>query len=167
MIADCPTDEFLQTGWSDPHILAHDARASCWARNAPVPHLPVAGHVIFTSDGQSVISDETRRLRRIRRSFCKSWRNDKWRDLLLAFGHWLSSGASAIEIPLGEAAALRLRLPPITWDAAFGIETASDHEFVSVEEEDEEEPNDKEGIFEDDDDAPDVDEDEIDTADDP
>jgi hypothetical protein len=231
VIADCPTDEFLQTGWQDPRILGYDARAkftdlvrqgfnsffggrglrpfelaserlawwptlavaslsqrsfswhegpsgrrqlvgrsskrrfywhygvSCWARTAPVPHVRVAGHVIFTSDGQSVISDESRRLHRLRRSFCKSWRNDKWRDLLLTFCHWLASGASAIEISLGEAAVLQLRLPPITWDAAFGIETASDQEFVDVEGKDEEELEDDES-FEDDGDAPDVDDEE-------
>jgi hypothetical protein len=229
LIAQHSSQEFLQNGWQDPHILTHDARAkftdlarqglnsffggrglkpfelaserlawwptlavgslsqrsfawqdgpsgrrqlvgrstkrrfywhygvSCWARTAPVPHLRVAGHVIFTSDGHSVIGDDARRLHRMRRSFCKSWRNDKWRDLLLTFWHWLSAGASAIEISLGETAVIQLRLPPITWDAAFGIETASDH----VEGEDEDDLEDEER-FEGDGEALEVDEEELD-----
>src|SRR5208282_2779522 len=104
---------------------------SCWAQNAPVPHVRVSGHVIFTSDGQSAIGD-AKRLHLTRRSFCKSWRNDKWRDLLLAFCHWLSAGAPTIEIPLGEACALTLSLPPIVFDAPFGIEAATDHEAITI-----------------------------------
>jgi hypothetical protein len=138
---------------------------SCWTRNAPIPHVRVAGHVIFTSDGQSAVSDDVRRLHRMRRSFCKSWRNDKWRDLLLAFWHWLSAGESAVEVSLGEAAALKLRLPPIAWDASFGIETASDRAFEGVDAEDEEEEEEDENIL--DDEATDEDEEEQDTGEDP
>jgi hypothetical protein len=237
VITDCPTDEFLQNGWSDPNILVHDARAkftdlarqglntffgaeglrpfelaserrtwwptlalatlsqrsftwpdgpsgrrklvgrsikrrfywhygvSCWANNAPVPHMRVAGHVIFTSDGHSVISDEARRLHRLRRSFCKSWRNDKWRDLLLAFWHWLSDGALATEIPMGEGVALQLRLPPIMWEAPFGIETAEDQERIDVDGDDEDEQEDGED-FQEDDEVIGIDDDEIDTDED-
>jgi hypothetical protein len=57
---------------------------TCWARTAPVRHVRVAGRVVFTYDGHSPLGD-AKRLHRLRRSFCKSWRNDKWRDLLLAF----------------------------------------------------------------------------------
>ena len=138
---------------------------SCWTRNAPIPHVRVAGHVIFTSDGQSAVSDDVRRLHRMRRSFCKSWRNDKWRDLLLAFWHWLSAGESVVEVSLGEAAALKLRLPPIAWDASFGIETASDRAFEGVDAEDEEEEEEDENIL--DDEATDEDEEKQDTGEDP
>ena len=130
-----------------------------------IPHVRVAGHVIFTSDGQSAVSDDVRRLHRMRRSFCKSWRNDKWRDLLLAFWHWLSAGESVVEVSLGEAAALKLRLPPIAWDASFGIETASDRAFEGVDAEDEEEEEEDENIL--DDEATDEDEEEQDTGEDP
>ena len=101
----------------------------------------------------------------MRRSFCKSWRNDKWRDLLLAFWHWLSAGESVVEVSLGEAAALKLRLPPIAWDASFGIETASDRAFEGVDAEDEEEEEEDENIL--DDEATDEDEEEQDTGEDP
>jgi hypothetical protein len=49
---------------------------SCWARTAPIRHIRVAGRVIFTSDGANPLGD-AKRLHRLRRSFCKSWRNAK------------------------------------------------------------------------------------------
>ena len=98
---------------------------SCWARTAPVRHIRVAGRVVFTSDGANPLGD-AKRLHRLRRSFCKSWRNDKWRDLLLAFWHWLAEGASTIDVPMGEGAFMRVRLPPMIFDAPFGIDTPDD-----------------------------------------
>jgi hypothetical protein len=98
---------------------------SCWARTAPVRHMRIAGRVIFTSDGREPIGD-VRRLHRMRRSFCKSWRNDKWRDLLLAFWFWLAEGTTFVDVPMGEGEALRLRLPPMTFEARFGVEVPGD-----------------------------------------
>ena len=107
---------------------------SCWARTAPIRHMRIAGRVIFTSDGREPIGD-TRRLHKMRRSFCKGWRNDKWRDLLLAFWFWIAEGATFVDVPLGEGEALRLRLPPMSFDAPFGI-TAPDDAVESGDEED-------------------------------
>jgi hypothetical protein len=98
---------------------------SCWARTAPLRHVRVAGRVVFTSDGHSPLGD-ARRLHRLRRSFCKSWRNDKWRDLLLTFWFWLSEGTTFIDVPMGEGAMLRLTLPPMIFDAPFGIDAPGD-----------------------------------------
>ena len=78
-----------------------------------------------TSDGREPIGD-TRRLHKMRRSFCKGWRNDKWRDLLLAFWFWIAEGATFVDVPLGEGEALRLRLPPMSFDAPFGITAPDD-----------------------------------------
>jgi hypothetical protein len=99
---------------------------SCWALTKPVRHVRVAGRVIFTADGHSPIGD-AKRLHRLRRSFCKNWRNDKWRDLLLTFWFWLADGASFIDVPMGEGAALRLQLPPLSVEAPFGIEAPDDN----------------------------------------
>ena len=81
---------------------------------------------MFTSDGVNAIGDARRDLHRLRRSFCKSWRNDKWRGLLLAYWHWLAEGASFIDIPMGEDSLMRLRLPPLILDAPFGVDTPDD-----------------------------------------
>jgi hypothetical protein len=106
---------------------------SCWARTAPIRHMRIAGRVIFTSDGREPIGD-ARRLHRMRRSFCKSWRNDKWRDLLLAFWFWIAEGATLVDVALGEGEVMRLRLPPMTFVAPFGI-TAPDDAGESDDEE--------------------------------
>jgi hypothetical protein len=59
----------------------------------------------------------------MRRSFCKSWRNDKWRDLLLTFWHWVNDGNSLLDFPMGEGEPLQLDIAPILIDSAFGIQT--------------------------------------------
>jgi hypothetical protein len=84
-----------------------------------------AGRVVFTSNGLSPLGD-AKRLHRLRRSFCKNWRNDKGRDLMLTFWFWLADGAAFIDVPMGEGAPMRLRLPPLTFDADFGIESPDD-----------------------------------------
>jgi hypothetical protein len=89
---------------------------------------------VFTSDGANPLGD-AKRLHRLRRSFCKSWRNAKWRDLLLTFWHWLGEGASLVDVPMGEGAIMKLRLPPIIFDADFGIDAITDFE-AAVEDED-------------------------------
>jgi hypothetical protein len=46
-------------------------------------------HVIFTKDGQEDhFSSE--KMHSLRRGFCKSWWNDRWRDLELAFLSWMA-----------------------------------------------------------------------------
>jgi TIR domain len=110
---------------------------SCWARSGPIRHVRVAGRVVFTSNGQDLIGD-ARRLHRMRRTFCKGWRNDKWRDLLLAFWHWIAAGADSVDISLGEGVAMRLGLPPVTFTALFGVSALAD-EGVSGEQDDDDE----------------------------
>ena len=72
---------------------------------------------MFTEDGVTPI-DSAKRMHRLRRSFAKSWRNAKWRDMLLAFLHWLSDGdrellawceAQGVEYVLGIAQNPRLK----------------------------------------------------------
>jgi hypothetical protein len=117
---------------------------SCWVRTAPLRHVRVAGRVVFTSDGHSPLGD-AKRLHRLRRSFCKSWRNDKWRDLLLAFWFWLADGAMFVDVPMGEGVMLRLTLPPKMFDASFGIDARDDSAEIPDDEEGDEPEGDDEG----------------------
>ena len=110
---------------------------SCWARSGPVRHVRVAGRVIFTSNGHDLIGD-ARRLHRMRRTFCKGWRNDKWRDLLLAFWHWVANGAEFVDISLGEGVSMRLRLPPMAFTAPFGVNSLTDAATSNEPEDDDE-----------------------------
>jgi hypothetical protein len=62
----------------------------------------------------------------MRRTFCKGWRNDKWRDLLLAFWHWLAEGADFVDVALGEGVSMSLGLPPMTLMASFRVNSLTD-----------------------------------------
>ena len=48
------------------------------------------------------------------------------RDMLLAYLFWLADGASFFDIPMGEGVALRLSLPPMIFQAPFGIAKSPD-----------------------------------------
>lgn len=57
------------------------------------PRYVLRQHVIFTADGRTpLVSKE--RMHVLRRRFCKSWWNDRWRDLLLAFVAWLNAASN-------------------------------------------------------------------------
>ena len=47
-------------------------------------------HIFFSRDGMSLVRGPAEQ--RIRRTFCKSWWNDRWRDLYHAFGALLGAG---------------------------------------------------------------------------
>jgi hypothetical protein len=71
-------------GWSEKRQIywhaAFEARPVIGDPNRLVLH----PHVIFTADGKSPLFSK-QRMHVLRRSFCKSWWNDRWRDLLIAF----------------------------------------------------------------------------------
>ena len=89
-------------------------------RSSPIQHVRLFSRLIFTSDGQEPF-DNAKRMHRVRRSFAKSWRNARWRDMLLAFLHWLSNGQPALRASVSSAEDLILGLPPISWTAPVSI----------------------------------------------
>ncbi len=113
----------------------------------PFPHVRLVSRVIFSDDGHTPI-DNPKRMHRLRRSFTKSWRNAKWRDMLLAFLYWLSDGGTSLIVPVGSDAALSLRLPPVTFSAPVSIILPDD---------DEEELDAEDDLAADDDDAVNID----------
>jgi hypothetical protein len=60
----------------------------------------LVNRVIFTTDGVTPVADAAK-MHRLRRSRCKMWHNDKWRDLALAFATWLAEGNDTISLPCG------------------------------------------------------------------
>ncbi|MFK4652608.1 hypothetical protein ABIF97_002542 [Bradyrhizobium japonicum] len=61
------------------------------------PRYTLRQHVIFTADGQTpLVSKE--RMHVLRRRFCKSWWNDRWRDLLIGFVAWLNSSPDKLTL---------------------------------------------------------------------
>ncbi|MEH2566752.1 toll/interleukin-1 receptor domain-containing protein [Bradyrhizobium sp. AZCC 2289] len=56
------------------------------------PRFVLRQHIIFTADGSTPLVSKDR-MHALRRRFCKSWWNDRWRDMLIAFVTWLSPSA--------------------------------------------------------------------------
>jgi len=69
-------------------------------------------HVLFTSDG-TTLWESKKRLAAARRSQCKAWWNDEWRDRTLAAATYLCDGADNITIKLGSAASLSIPPSPL------------------------------------------------------
>jgi len=93
----------------------------------PFPHVRFVNRVLFTKDGRTPL-DNPERMHRLRRSFTRSWRNAKWRDMLLAFLHWLSDGETCLVASVGSETAFSLRLPPVAINAPVSILPGDDAE---------------------------------------
>ena len=86
----------------------------------PFPHLRIVSRVVFTDDGINPL-DNAKRMHRLRRSFTKSWRNARWRDMLLAFLHHVSDGCNHWYVPSSPSTGFRYSLPPVVYEAPFSI----------------------------------------------
>lgn len=113
----------------------------------PFPHVRLVNRVLFTEDGRTPI-DDPKRMHRLRRSFTRSWRNAKWRGMLLAFLHWLSDGETFLVASVGSETAFSLRLPPVAVNAPVSILLGDDAE---------EEPDSEDDLAAEDDDVIDFD----------
>ena len=60
-------------------------------------------------------------MHRLRRSFAKTWRNARWRDMLLAFLHWLAEGRDSFTVPVSSEEGIISCLPPIFWQAPVSL----------------------------------------------
>jgi len=69
-------------------------------------------HVLFTSDGKT-IWESKKRLASARRSQCKSWWNDEWRDRALAAATYLCDGTDKVTLTLGSKAILTIPPMPV------------------------------------------------------
>lgn len=72
----------------------------------------VSSHVIFSDDGRTPW-DSHRRMHKARRSRCKNWYNDEWRDRLLAAMSYLAQPDGEIRIPLCGAEMMSVSLQPL------------------------------------------------------
>lgn len=90
-------------------------------------------HVIFSSDGRTAWQD-TRRMHAARRSQCKDWWNDSWRDRLLATMKWLTGTSPYIEIPLGNGLFGHVNSLPMVFESPMSFEDPSTASALDVEE---------------------------------
>lgn len=79
-------------------------------RSSPFNHLRISASLIFTNNGMDAMGDH-RKAHRLRRSFAKTWRNARWRDMLLTFLSWLSDGKYELHIPVSDRKFIHLELP--------------------------------------------------------
>ena len=113
------------------------------ARTAPIRHVRIVSRIVFTEDGNKPFADP-KRMHQLRRSFAKTWRNARWRDMLLAFLHWLSEGKEQIEIAMSSEEHIVLTLPPVSFFAPVSLLIAAEDA-----EDDEDDPSDDEDdVFE-------------------
>ncbi len=59
----------------------------------------IKSHVVFSTDGRNILMTP-RRLASARRTQCKDWWNDDWRDRLLASMAWLRDGRDELRLPV-------------------------------------------------------------------
>ncbi|MGH9893533.1 MAG: hypothetical protein ACREA0_16405, partial [bacterium] len=110
---------------------------------APTLAYTMKGHVLF-SDDRERIWDSATALHRARRSQCRNWWNDRWRDLILATLSWLAGGARDIELPVSSSTALRvsatpeLYRSPVSYHDEEATEPLEEADPSDYEEEDEE-----------------------------
>jgi len=64
------------------------------------PKFCLVPHVVFTEDGRNPLTDKDK-MHRLRRGFCKSWWNDRWRDLLLVYMELVTHGKPTLNIEIG------------------------------------------------------------------
>ena len=106
------------------------------------------GHIVFTELDGSLV--DVRRMHRLRRSFCRSWWNDRWRGFLRAYLAFLSDGAETIELPVGSGRVVSVVATPVRFVSPMGL-----HDSAETADDDVVELVDPEPEFQDDDDADD------------
>jgi hypothetical protein len=76
----------------------------------------ISAHVLFSDDGQHIWESKPR-LHSARRSNCKSWYNDEWRDRLVGAMTYLANGTAQIDIPLSESTCIAVSTSPIEFES--------------------------------------------------
>ena len=84
------------------------------------PHVKIVSRVIFSENGLIAL-DDAKAMHRLRRSITKSWRNDRWRDMLLAFLYWLAKGERHIVFSTGSSSGIKVEVPPISMECPVSI----------------------------------------------
>jgi len=107
-------------GKSDKRAIFWHYAVSGQVRTTPVRHARISASLIFSENGMDALKD-TRKAHRLRRSFAKTWRNARWRDMMLAFFWWMSSGKSALALPVANGLAIVLSLPPASFISPVSV----------------------------------------------
>lgn len=107
-------------GKSDKRAVFWHYALSCQSRTTPVRHARVSASLIFSDNGMDAIKD-ARKAHRLRRSFAKTWRNARWRDMMLAFLWWIADGKDALALPVANERTIVLSIPPASFSSPISV----------------------------------------------
>jgi len=74
--------------------------------------VPIISHIVFTEDGVNQL-ESTARSHTLRRSYCKNWWQDRWRNLMLAYLSYICGEDGRIHIPVGTAGVMVIDSSPL------------------------------------------------------
>ncbi|TAK63363.1 toll/interleukin-1 receptor domain-containing protein [Methylobacter sp.] len=90
-----------------------------------IQRIELTAHIVFTDlDGQLVAS--TTRMHLLRRRFCKSWWNDRWRGFLRAFLALISERTNSISLPVGGQRTIEISALPMNFQSPRGLSDLAD-----------------------------------------
>lgn len=96
----------------------------------PAPAFVLKSHVVFSLNGKQLAGDPKVQ-HRARRSQCKDWWNDKWRDLTLAAVCHLTRGEPTLQLVVNSDDDLRMDWRPIKYRSDIGYDDAQVRSEVS------------------------------------
>ncbi len=114
----------------------------------PEPVLMLRSHVLFSDDGEK-LWESAALMHRARRSQCKNWWNDDWRDRLLATMTWLGDGELTFALPLGSSVRGSVSIRPLEFASPVTLnehardEPEPEEEVADGDEEEDDEPEDE------------------------
>ncbi|MDZ4746826.1 MAG: toll/interleukin-1 receptor domain-containing protein [bacterium] len=108
----CGTSPKYRVHW---HYAPQFGRIILDARSGTLS-VPIIAHIVFTVNGIDPIDDSSR-AHRLRRTYCKSWWQDRWRNLLLAYLSYISAGEATLLIPVSSEGVLIVGAKPLIFTA--------------------------------------------------
>lgn len=132
-------------GRSDRRKVYWHFAMDAWPSIGRESRLMLRPHVVFTEDGKTQLSVESR-MHRLRRGFCRNWWNPRWRDLMLAYTTVLADETQTIKLPVGSEEVFRVNSRPVFFKApvsvggvskSYGMEDETDSQLDTLSEESE------------------------------
>jgi TIR domain len=127
--------------------------------------LELEAHILFTEDTGELVQPPSR-VHRLRRGFCKSWYNARWRDFQRALITYLCQGTDYIRLPVGSDRFVNVSATPFIYGSPVSLADNADQaseeeipidqevESLGVDDEDEESGDDDEDSDEDEEEEP-------------
>lgn len=82
---------------------------------AQKPNLLVKGHVLVSLDGKDIFNKSTRRQQSLRKKVTVNWRNDEWRDRLLAYFTCIADEGGSLSVPVTPSHNFAINCNPVEY----------------------------------------------------